>query len=827
MTNKSKILLSILGSVAISAPVIYGAYHLIKQIYIDTDYEISIFSDSSVSIDSILVNLGTNNDREKLPSELTDKDLSKYLDFNNLAPVLEPNIVKYFLNYKYIMDISLIEDSRDDYNGTISLLFKYKEKTAISLPWNNKIILITGFNRINKGSYPERKFLSDNLSSLANNLFFNIDSNNENILSQVSLSNNFILENDKYLSKNEELGNYELTAQYVESASGKLVELTLQHTEKNNVKLSKFFTIKNSLKNNLIIWQSQEEIARQKWYKVLTLADIHTLKSQELIKLFSKNNQNIDSIEIISKASNDLTGTIYLKAILNNGEIYYAKFIVYTFAHLFDEFWQEYSKKNNFHNFLTALNDPEYTDKIINNTTSDIQNFNYRFELITNKFRIFYENKIKNIKNEINFVPVNNMLDFREMKVLNNQLSFLVITANTIRNPIVQTLPTLNPNSDNNNNNWKKMNKYSSKIKTLESVEEDIKKRTIAISYLKVSDKKDSYVSISGTAWIFDKSRTEKNVYYLATNSHVVEELQKNWNDIFAFTYSVVTDSNSFNDLSLDSSVSQFEKERRVIFKDIENQDQVPSFFNSYKENFSNKTFSKKFWKTFKIYNLGSNFPDEGQFRDISIIKVQFPESNLMDLYPDTDFHFYSNNYLNSPNYFPEAAAYYDQQEKKPETKLKFYKNDTDLWPDSLGKEPIMLPSTSITGGYLGGKTWIGNNGIGFLSYVFSNREMEYFDDKHKSIGKFDGSKLGITMPRIKGGKGMSGSMVMNKYGEVVGIFWGGKFEEGAYENSLGALEYGTGIIEPIGIKIKGRQSLLEKWLELTKNEHTNLDHHD
>ncbi|WP_404924410.1 hypothetical protein [Mesomycoplasma hyopneumoniae] len=68
----------------------------------------------------------------------------------------------------------------------------------------------------------------------------------------------------------------------------------------------------------------------------------------------------------------------------------------------------------------------------------------------------------------------------------------------------------------------------------------------------------------------------------------------------------------------------------------------------------------------------------------------------------------------------------------------------------------------------------------------------------------------------------MSGSLVVNEYNQVLGIFWGGYFPPTLPGQNQ--LVKGIGQFDPIGLKTDSNPTILAKWLAQTQDIQTDLD---
>ncbi|MDW2834452.1 DUF31 family putative serine protease [Mesomycoplasma ovipneumoniae] len=329
----------------------------------------------------------------------------------------------------------------------------------------------------------------------------------------------------------------------------------------------------------------------------------------------------------------------------------------------------------------------------------------------------------------------------------------------------------------------------------------------------------------SGTAWVFDRKLQPDpenpgkflptNTYYLATNLHVISDLINKPDQIYSFSYLLDGNLTNLNEISFDDT-NLFRRFDRIS-KTEGNRDFLPpegfQYINSE---------SKKFWNNLKINPIGLDMPDRGKFRDIAIIEVTFPEDEHKNNPFNFGIPFLDRNFFGRDSYIknvPDAVRYYNEAPLDVLVTNKFVPTFTKGTQLKTSKIESALPLHAYLGGFLGGFTWITDNKNSFVTINELQKDNQFKQDN--SLKSFQGA-TSISLPGLRGGRGMSGSLVVNEYNQVIGIFWGGYFPQTAPGRN--PLVKGIGQFDPIGVKIDNNPTVLAKWLAQTQDIQTDLD---
>lgn len=388
---------------------------------------------------------------------------------------------------------------------------------------------------------------------------------------------------------------------------------------------------------------------------------------------------------------------------------------------------------------------------------------------------------------------------------------------------------------------------FGDTVYTTEQIEKDLRSRSLAIQIKSVEKQKGSNElsirSTSGTAWIFDRKMVPDpshpgklkgtNTYFLATNMHVIADLLNRPDQIFSFSYLLNGDTKDFSTFSFDDD-SLFRRFDRVVPNPLD----TSQFFPEDGLKYVNDT-SKEFWKNLKIDPIGLDSPEKSQFRDIAIIQVTFPEDQViklqsrsriergfLDFFGDLFDDLQPKEYEQKIKNIPDAARYYNDHPLQflITNKIKFedFNVSEKIEPRQFSQPRFeALPIRASLGGFLGGHRWITDTRNAFIGNLSYKRDRDFDNYGTKQYQ----SARSISLPGLKGGHGMSGSLVVNEYNQVLGIFWGGVFPETSASSSK--LVTGIGEFAPIGLKVDDDPSILAKWLEQTKNITTELDKYE
>ncbi|ATP59520.1 hypothetical protein CSW10_00935 [Mesomycoplasma dispar] len=370
---------------------------------------------------------------------------------------------------------------------------------------------------------------------------------------------------------------------------------------------------------------------------------------------------------------------------------------------------------------------------------------------------------------------------------------------------------------------------FGSKVLEKEILNDSLRSRSIVIqlrsnTYDPITRTNTSRIT-SGTAWVFDRKLKPDpnnpgkflptNTYYLATNLHVVADLINKPDQIYSFSYLLDGNLKNLDAISFDDT-NLFRRFDRVA-KTEGKKDYLPpegfQFINSE---------SKNFWNNLKINPIGLNLPNKDKFRDIAIIEVTFPEDkqkknpfNFGIPFLDLDI-FGESSYIKN---IPDAIRNYNEAPLDFLVTNKLVPNFTKAIQQKTTKVERALPLHAYLGGFLGGFSWTTDNKNAFITTQELLKENNF--KQENSTRKFQGANS-LSLPGLRGGHGMSGSLVVNEYNQVLGIFWGGYFPPTSPGQNR--LVKGIGQFDPIGVKIDSNPTVLAKWLAQTKDVQTDLD---
>ncbi|UVD81539.1 DUF31 family protein [Mycoplasma iguanae] len=734
----------------------------------------------------------------------------RFLNLNNLSLFLEPNSEIDELRTNYEIEMKILPEGINDHDGTLQIKITTKENFNQQKEDYN-VITVFGFKAIRDVSLEQKNILVHGINmfneiELKNNITAD-QLNHNNFWNSIVLPQN-IVKHSNLLEKVEyyTLKGFENQLRFnatIEKYEGKIfakIELfyinnpqagIINIVELNDIKdLDWTESLDNDFKNNVLP------------------SHLFYLSQENLQKFFLKNfNPNI-ILKVVNFSPNDSNGTVILeKQDLQKNTLGYKKFILANNQSILDNALA--SDKNKIANFLeNDLNLKNNANQILQQYNFE-DAFNYRYTRLIRQIKIADQKRNNYLENTLKIYDSYKIFDLFDWKLSPDKktLNFRFVNESNQEDNLSYTFK-------NKAIDFVNFNPQHFLPRKIADLKNEIHLRSMAISYFekKETDPDRVYI-ISGTAWVIDKSKHEKNTYYIATNSHVVERLQSHWENITGFAYSLYNNkpyldngqfSNIFNASHNFRIFSKNTKWAKPLEKTKINSD-------------------KPFWDNFEIFDIGANTPLQGFASDIAIIRMTFPDDEKIGA-------------ITIRKNIPDAANYYSKMQQNPATKLKFFNSRNQYSWDSKSftlnnmhsYSENVLPTDLVFGGYLSGQFWRTNDGSGFLKYSLNNeiREINQWDhvtDPEKRVKKLNfGTPYQISMPMAKAGTGMSGSMVMDRYGRVIGIFWGGLFPSESKE--LSGITKGVANIDPIGISYDNRKTILQKWLDLTKNIETDLD---
>lgn len=795
-------------SIGVIAAASASAYFIVKALSTDNQRnESSIFSDTR--IDEILRANVKKRYANFKPSEFLSapNGIENYLDFS-----LEPNGNLENLESKFALNYEIIPNTVDDYSGTMQILVTGIDKLSKNntVPQQH-VITVGGFRKAISLTSAESIWFTNELDKIKTLSFKEEFSNltRANFWDLINLPESIESFKNFYTTKegkNNRLYSFDVEIENIDE-NAYAVELSLGFSAIPSKRVTKIFLVNTNFNNPE--WKQQLD---SDFTSNVLPGNLSIMPTAMLKKYFLSNPNDSARIEVIKKTMNNNNGTVYLKRTARNGKISYGFYNLLSYRKLFNKVLNTDNKIKNFLNQdLNISNNRK--DVIFQYNKSDGFNFRYSRLLFYIHQNLKYRDEY--FKNVLKLGDSMKLFDLTNFEETNNGNDLILDFINVSGQNYSLHLP-LDINKIVNNPD---LNSKRLLPKTIEEVTKEIQSRTLSISFYEkrnIEGSERTFVT-SGTAWIIDKSKTEKNTYFLATNIHVIEKMESNWENIDAFQYSIVNDTDDlFNS-------------RDIFGRRTDNFRIIP---RPEKNNFS-VSFVKDaleyayFWNNLKIYNIGANAIEKNVSADVAIIKITFPDDKV------------DSHGITIQKNIPDAARYYDEKQQNKSTRLKFFTSNYIKWNEEdknnsfSGDADIrnsILPMDLTLGGYLGGKEWVSNTSSGFIYYSKANKKTKipYYENYENSNKKRQNinstrSPYQIVLPISRAGKGMSGSMVMDRYGRVVGIFWGGSFGGIENEDNHG-LEKGIANLETLGISINNNESILQRWLNMTTDLETDLD---
>ncbi|UWD33964.1 DUF31 family putative serine protease [Mesomycoplasma molare] len=799
-----------------------ATYFLLKNEINDTsDLIISDLNIKKNSIsDFISVQADVENASDILPSEALKKENEKYFR-SYLRYSLKPDASINDILEEYDVEINKIENSEDDFNGTLKIKMQATSKVNKDIK-EERIFIVSGFkstkvgdirfkNRLNKvlnnfQFIQKQEVNSINYSEFNQNTFFNFfdldadDSNEERVFNKV--------ENEYFLKENMNYkANIELLKETYNNHNKTIdVIVSFSHSAFKNFSYGKVFTLENINLNlnqeentnyNNSIFNNNINPYNLKFEKEVynIFPSSFSEKSDVIIKDFSNINPNI-SIKLIKESINDQNGNIdflVTDKITNFSKVF--NFKLFNFDKISNDIFNiTQINKNYINNSYNIISKKDLAVYTLNSSDKTL-----RYKTIGEEIEKYFNSQ--EFKNR--FLPFKIDAEIfkysltKNFKIENNKLNFVLKNWNGDENNLF--IPFQTPASDEKNISLDF--EENPKIKSKEDVLQDIKNRTISIHYI-VNENENTSRIISGTAWVFDRVKNT-NTYYLATNIHVVSELTKNMDKISSFSYSFNTKYTKLPHLN--SPITTEGVTYNQVFKRLDRR-----INHSFAEKSINKSRfitkeSEEFWKNLEVINLGVDTPNKGEYSDFALIKVTFPKDKIIK-------NIFNQQYVDQ--YIPDQAKYYN------DNKLNFFISDKIEFPQNTSDNNNLLPLPMELNyaGYLGGNEYVEVSQSPYLKY-------ENLIQKEQTINNqnYKYNKSIINLPGVNSGHGMSGSLVLNQFGQVVGIFWGGFFDK----ETANGLSSGTGIIDTLSIKKGSEKTILRKWLDKTKNIITDLDEYE
>ncbi|MGZ9453457.1 DUF31 family putative serine protease [Mycoplasma sp. AC157] len=802
--------------------IVVGSYFIIKNSYDDfiNNNDGNNTKIQNNGVDNFIAIEAKSGLDEILPSEISKPDNISYLR-SYLSYRIKPNIETTDILEKFDIDLEEVPNSADDFNGTIKVKMtsKYKRTETIA---GEKEFIVSGFKSTKVGDIRFKTRINNALQNLSLTRLQELSSINHNSLTSENFLDYFTLDDAKFnIQTNSSTKTKEIILKENENYKAKIEVLnntynpitkkisiifTLTHSSFPDYSYGKVITINN------VSFKDEQEILNKKtilfnenvtdYFKLNKNANdifpsvISAAKISNFNQIFNLNNNvnfNEFDFKILTQTLDDQDGNIDILITEKNSKIQKVfNFKVFNFNTISSKIF-EFTKINK--NYINkSYNIETKQDLVVSSLNSSDKTL--RYETIGDKIQNFFESN--EFKNRFSPFGVDYAKFFystsSKFEIFNKSLNFVIKNWNGDENRLY--IPFEGNPSDKNN--IAVDFPENGQIKSKEEILDDLKSRTLSIHYIVNDNAKTSRV-ISGTAWIFDKEKNT-NTYYLATNIHVVSDLLKYKDKVSSFAYSYNSKYRSLPHINTPITPSGVSYSQ--VFRRFDRKINEPYAYNINKSPYITKE-AEEFWKHLEIIPLGENSPEKGKYTDFALIKVTFPEDKVV------------RNIFNKPTYVeqfkPDQAKYYDEH------KLNFLITDRIDFPKSANSENNLLPlPMELTfAGYLGGDEYVEVSQSPYLKYDNDSYRIQEIDNK-----QYTSLKENIHLPGIYSGHGMSGSLVLNQFGQVVGIFWGGYFGD---ENEKG-LSFGTGIIDTISIKRNNQKTVLRKWLDQTKNIVTDLD---
>ncbi|MGY6172563.1 DUF31 family putative serine protease [Candidatus Mycoplasma pogonae] len=755
------------------------------------------------------------------------------IKINDLKLTLRPNVSENQIKSRYNFSFAVVKNSANDDTGTLLLELQLSDKNTTSPKNETKNIVLSGFVAKQNFVNTEELWFSNRLNEIKNLKLKNPNQKltTENFWEVIDTSQSFLqlAKNNYSLKAITNPNDYSLipSVEVIDEVKKQYaVLLKLQANFDTTKNLSKVFLINTEF--NQANWKLNLDSELE---KLLLPANLASLSSNQLGQLFLKDLTKSQGsvISIINQANNNANGDIYLVEKTIDNKLNYAHYKLNNYNKLFNQIISDNKDflKNQLLEQFSLSNPKDYHDML--QIFNDSSRYNYRFAKVISELKEIYKHRSQKLFEKYNIFDVTEIFDLKNPLISkindkNYMIWEFVDLTNTVHSVYYEFAKTNSKETDFNSQNLA--------IKSSTALAEEIQKRSISLSFLAQNNNDNSVYIYSGTGWVIDKSLEEKNTYFIATNIHVVENAEAKWNNISGFAYSLYNDRDEIYNISGDKTnlvpINPF----------ITNRNSYD--FRRYTKQYQNQKSSElrqinndaHFWESFKIYNVGAHVSNQYGM-DLAVIKIKF-DADVID----------QNGQIIEKN-IPDAVHYYEKQQQNPLTKLRFITqtNNSFKWPQREYNYNFNFINQNDTeleihiGGYLGGTQWVYNSSSAWLSNTgdLDNQIVYYnnYDSNNPERHALIRNNYQVSSLYTRVGKGMSGSMALDQYGRVIGIFWGSAQFRDRDNNTLNdenakILNNGAAKVELIGIKVPGAQkSLLEAWLELTQDQITELDNYD
>ncbi|WP_169734596.1 DUF31 family putative serine protease [[Mycoplasma] collis] len=815
-------------------------------------------------INDAIIGLGIRPEAKELKEINASEGLEKLINNSNLLAssivyFVDPDIFNKFKK-NFNIQLKPVKNSANNNDGTIKIELEFSINNFEDDIFKKEYVL-SGFKHKNNKTLAYKKEINEifekqilkikesvksqeiTIDKLNNKFWDYLELNSKLNLQKLENKNEF--QDEHFVYKNFKFNHLDNSKKEI-WYSYEIQDLTTKEIFKNISFISNFKNIDSSSLKNDPLSDENFEISLKSQYKNIFSSSFHSLNNLEIFDKFNINfkNKNFSkeklSLKLVSSKSGfyDQNGILLVEASYSNISRIF-KFDVFGYNTLSKKIFELTNLNKNEINENINLNDENINFILKDLNFSKDKTFRYRVigkylkEYINGeKFKkhFFFEKDLK----EQSYLSISNFY-YDKTKKINENKEISFIYNNSLGDEYEILLP-LNPKEENKKTI---LNDFSKPIKNLPRSEifDDLKKRTLVINYVLNNLDGQSRSVISGTAWVFDKD-VKNNTYYLATNLHVVSELLNNRDRVSSFSYSLKSD---YEHIPVLGSLEEANGTKyNEIFRRFDKK--LDTFKYPWARKINNQSeyinsVSNEFWNNLEVLPFADPEGSNEDYTDFALIKIKFPNDYEYKvrhpftqlIFSEFDDFFDFNNYLFRNNKYsikkyqniPDQVKYYDAH------KPKFLISDKiNLDSNSSENKNVIFPGNLYFGGYLGGNEWLAQESLAFVYNENNLKREQRIKINNKDI-QLKSNKTSFLLPNIKAGNGMSGSMVVNSQGEIVGIFWGGFFKEDDAINFKRNLIKGTGALDTLSIKRKNKKTILRQWLDKTQDIQTNLDEYE
>ncbi|VEU59790.1 Uncharacterised protein [Mesomycoplasma neurolyticum] len=757
----------------------------------------------------------------------------------------------------------IVPGSKNDDNGTIQIELEV-QKPIFNETLFKKIYTVSGFKSNKNKSFQYKNKLKKLFSQ---ELIKEKSNNNKKVFQYSDLKENFwdYFEIDKSILTKKNSNTYE-------KDNLLFFNFEFNHIDKNGV----FW----------YSYEIEDKLTKEKFQNLAKLSNVNfTIINEdknplsdanfalnlklENAKYFSTSFKELDSGKLAEKFDIQKKKSIFLAenyklSVWNSASSYYdqngvllikVKYLNFSRIFKFDVFSFNEISKNIFNLTKTNKNEINKNINLANKTDLAIYSLNFkdktlRYKMIGEHIRN-YVNGPDFEKHFFNYLESNSSAH-KYLTIFNfnfeKETKKITFVFHNASGEEYELFIPLNPNE----NQYSKsiVSNFGDKTFSKEQIFKDIKNRTLSINYVVNDPNGTSRSIVSGTAWIFDRkfeldangNLVPSNTYYLATNLHVLSELINKRDLVSSFSYSF----NSKYD-TIPTFLS-YEEANNSKYSDVFrrfDRKLDESKYSWARKKVNNSIYitkeSEEFWGNLKPFTFFDENNENNEYLDFAILEITFPNDYEYKVrnpfvYNFNGFNGYGDgldliyHIFNKPERarilkhqnIPDQVNYYNKN------KPKFLISDKIIFENETlnnkeNSENVIIPGNLYLGGYLGGHEWVEQESLAFV-YKDNNILRQQNIIKDKKVFDLKTHTTDFILPNIKTGKGMSGSMVLNRSGQIVGILWGGFFDDKNSLNTQGNLVYGTGSLDTLSIKRSKNKTILRQWLDKTKNITTDLD---